>query len=207
MKWHQRYKCKNCGYQYTKTTPRGKPEEDKILALILFSSGLLMRATAKIVGVTTQGVMRWIRQMHNKFITEKPDISMVTEVEMDENRKYYVRKTIDHRSKKLIGWALGRRDTKTLIKMYNSNVYSKRYESYKEIFPQNNLTQSKKYTMQIERNNGRQRHCLATFRRRSIVVTRFLENLAISMALFARFRINGFIDELRALLKRLSRTF
>ena len=202
MKWHQRYKCKNCGYQYTKTTPRGKPEEDKILALILFSSGLLMRATAKIVGVTTQSVMRWIRQMHNKFITEKPDISMVTEVEMDENRKYYVRKTIDHRSKKLIGWALGRRDTKTLIKMYNSNVYSKRYESYKEIFPQNNLTQSKKYTMQIERNNGRQRHCLAAFRQHSIVVTRSLENLAISIALFARFRINGSIDELITLLKR-----
>ena len=91
--------------------------------------------------------------MHDKFIPEKPDISMVTEVEMDENQKYYVRKTIDHRSKKLIGWALGRRDTKTLIKMYNSNVYSERYGSYKEIFPKNNLTQSKKYTVQIERNN------------------------------------------------------
>ena len=75
-----------------------------------------MRATGKIVGVTTQSVMRWIRQMHNKFITEKTDIATVTEVEMDENRKYYVRKTIEHRSEKLIGWALGRRDTKTLIK-------------------------------------------------------------------------------------------
>ena len=96
MKWHQRYKCKNCWYQYTKTTPRGKPEEDKILALILFSSGLLMRATAKIVGVTTQSVMRWIRQMHNKFITEKPDISMVTEVEIDEIQKFYGRKTIEN---------------------------------------------------------------------------------------------------------------
>ena len=155
MKGNQRYKCKNCGYQCTKTTPRGKPEEDKILALILFLSGLSMRATAKIVGVTTQSVMRWIRQMHNKFITEKPDIATVTEVEMDENQKYYVRKTIDYRSKKLIGWALGRRDTKTLIKMYDSNVYSDRYESYKDFFPQNNLTKSKKYTSAIERNNGR----------------------------------------------------
>ena len=139
--------------------------------------------------------------MHDKFIPEKPDISMVTEVEIDEIQKWYVRKTIDHRSKKLIDWALGRRDTKTLIKMYNSNVYSERYGSYKEIFPINNLMQSKKYTVQIERNNGRQRHWLAAFRQHSIVVTRSLENLAISIALFARFRINGSIDELITLLK------
>jgi len=28
-------------------------------------------------------------------------------------------KTIDHRSKNLIGWSFGHRDTKTLIKMYD----------------------------------------------------------------------------------------
>ena len=79
---------------------------------------------------------------------------------MDKNQIHNVRKTIDHRSKKLIGWALGRRDTKTLIKMYDSlgfkefpHVYSDRYESYKDFFPKNNLTKSKKYTSAIERNN------------------------------------------------------
>ena len=66
MKGRQRYKYKNCGYQYTKATPRGKPERDKILALILFLSGLSMKATGKIVGDTTQSMMRWIRRMHNK---------------------------------------------------------------------------------------------------------------------------------------------
>lgn len=35
MKGHQRYKCKNCGCQYTKTTQRGKPEMDKILKYII----------------------------------------------------------------------------------------------------------------------------------------------------------------------------
>ncbi len=59
---------------------------------------------------------------------------------MGENQNHNVRKTIDHRSKRLIGWALGRRDTKTSIKMYDSNVYSDRYESYKDFFPKNNLT-------------------------------------------------------------------
>ena len=74
---------------YTKTTPRGKPEKDKILALILYLSGLSMNATVKILGVTAQSVMRWIRKMYDKFITEKPDISAVKEVEMDEMHHYY----------------------------------------------------------------------------------------------------------------------
>ncbi len=59
---------------------------------------------------------------------------------MDENQIHNVRKTIEHRSKKLIGWALRRRDTKTLIKNDSlgfkefSHVYSDRYESYKNFF-------------------------------------------------------------------------
>ena len=75
IKGYQKYKCKNCGCQYTKTTPRRKPEKDKILALILFLSGLSMRAAGKIVGVTTQSVMRRTRKMHDRFIPEKTDIS------------------------------------------------------------------------------------------------------------------------------------
>ena len=78
------------------------------------------------------------------------------------------------------------------------------YEIYKESCSKANLIQSKKYTPPIERNNGRQRHWLAVFRRRSIVVTRSLTKLCMIMSLFARFRINGSIDDLFALLKRIS---
>jgi len=81
------------------------------------------------------------------------------------------------------------------------HVYADKYECYKKFFPKKNLTQSKKNTSAIERNNCRQRHWLASFRRRSIVVTKSMENLRKTMALFARFRINGSIDELLALLK------
>ena len=41
------------------------------------------------------------------------------------------------------------------------HVYADCYECYKEFFPSKNLTQSKRYTSPIERNNGRQRHWLA----------------------------------------------
>ena len=71
--------------------PRGKPEKDKMLSLILYLSGLSMNATAKILNVTAQNVMRWIRKMHDKFITEKPDILGAKEVEMDELHHYYKR--------------------------------------------------------------------------------------------------------------------
>ena len=125
-----------------------------------------------------------------------------------KTQKLWLWKIIDHRDKNLIEWSFGQRDTKTLIKMYDRmgfeeipHVYADCYECYKEFFPSKNLTQSKRYTSPIERNNGRQRHWLAAFRRRSIVVTKSIENLEKTMALFARFRINGSIDELLALLK------
>ena len=81
------------------------------------------------------------------------------------------------------------------------HVYADRYESYNEFFPHDKLTQSKRYTSAIERNNWRQRHWLAAFRRRSIVVTKSLDNLHKIISLFARFRINGTIDEILALAK------
>ena len=102
MKGYQRYRCKNCGYQFTKTTPRGKPEKDKILALILYLSGLSMSATGRILGVTAQSVVRWIRKMYDKFITEKPDISAIKEVEMDEMYHYYQKKLKNYGSGKLL---------------------------------------------------------------------------------------------------------
>ena len=44
-------------------------------------SGLSMNTTEKIVGGgTTKSVMRWV----HRFISEKPDISVVTEAKMDK---------------------------------------------------------------------------------------------------------------------------
>ena len=89
MKGCQRYRCKNCSYQYTQTTPRGRPEKDRNFALVLYLSGLSMNATGKILGVTAQILMRWMSKMYDKFITEKLDVSSVKEVEMDEMHHYY----------------------------------------------------------------------------------------------------------------------
>ena len=56
----QRYKCKNCGHQYIKTTERGKAPEEKLTALFLFNFGLSMSAIARLLNVSSQTIGRWM---------------------------------------------------------------------------------------------------------------------------------------------------
>ena len=52
----------------------------------------------------------------------------------------------------------------------------------------------------IERDNARQRHWLARFRRRSIVVSKSKRMVDVSLALFARFAGNSRISDLLSML-------
>ncbi len=98
----QRYKCKECGFQFTRETPHGKPMKDKILALILYLSGLSMNAIAKIIGVSSQSVMRWIRMFYDKFISKNDINSKIEEIEVDEMYSYINKKNIQSGSGRLL---------------------------------------------------------------------------------------------------------
>ena len=52
----------------------------------------------------------------------------------------------------------------------------------------------------VERDNARQRHWLARFRRRSIVVSKTKRMVDVSLALFARFAGNDRISDLISML-------
>ena len=65
------------------------------------------------------------------------------------------------------------------------------WEIYNKEISADKLKQSKTETVAIERNNGRQRHWFARFRRKSIVVSKSLQMVELTMALFARFHVNG----------------
>lgn len=65
------------------------------------------------------------------------------------------------------------------------------WKSYAEVIPEELLLQSKKYTSPIERNNSRQRHWFAHFRRKTYVVSRSLEMVDLTMFLFAKFHCNS----------------
>ncbi len=71
---------------------------------------------------------------------------------------------------------------------------------YPEVIEEDKLYQSKSQTVYLEQNNGRQRHWFARFRRKSIVISRSLEMVDLTMALFAKFHVNGSWEKLLQLL-------
>ena len=81
------------------------------------------------------------------------------------------------------------------LKQWNVSVYfSDRWEAYAELIPSEYLVQTKAETHGIERNNFRQRHWFARFRRKTCVVSRSLLMVDLTMALYAKFWVNGSFD-------------
>ena len=76
----QRYKCKACGYQFTKLTPAGKPLFIKLISHALYLSGMSMRQIAPIIGVTGQSVARWMKKWHPVYMNEIGDKSQILEL-------------------------------------------------------------------------------------------------------------------------------
>ena len=94
----------------------------------------------------------------------------------------------------MIDWEVGDRSTDTLwqllerLEQFNVRVYfSDRWEGYSELIPSNRLVQIKAQTHSIERNNGQMRQWFARFRRRTCVVSKSIEMVDLTVALFAYF--------------------
>jgi insertion element IS1 protein InsB len=75
-----------------------------------------------------------------------------------------------------------------------------KWATYASVIPQDKLVQSKATTHEIERHHGRQRHWFGRFRRQSIIISKSKEMVDLTMALFAKFWVNGNQDELLSLL-------
>ena len=71
---------------------------------------------------------------------------------------------------------------------------------YAAVFPSERLVISKAHTDGIERNHCRQRPWFGRFKRRSMIISRAKEMVDLTMALFAKFWVNGNQDELMSLL-------
>lgn len=79
----QRYSCTKCKYAFTRTTPRGKDENLKKMALKMYLEGLGFRAIGRILNVSHQSVFRWIKQIGQ--MPEVKDRPINTkEIEIDE---------------------------------------------------------------------------------------------------------------------------
>lgn len=119
--------CKQCGYQFTRTTPRGKPLTTKINAVLLYLSGISMHRIAFLLRVSAQAVLTWIRAFAKEH-EEKPDpTGRMIVLELDEMWHYlkkkrcklWIWKALDRDTGQLLDWECGQRDKATLKRMVN----------------------------------------------------------------------------------------
>jgi insertion element IS1 protein InsB len=84
---------------------------------------------------------------------------------------------------------------------WNARLYcTDDWAAYGEAIAPGRLYVGKEQTHGIERDHARQRHWLARFRRRSIVVSKAKRMVDASIALFARFAGNNRIGDLASML-------
>ena len=88
MKGLQRYRCKACGLNFTDTPPRGMPLRVKATAVLLYLRGLPMNRTAKLLGVSTPGVMAWIERFAEAYAQKPEPEGRALVVELDEMGHY-----------------------------------------------------------------------------------------------------------------------
>ncbi len=123
-----------------------------------------------------------------------------------KENKLWIWKAYRRETGELVDWECGGRDKATLarllerLKKWNVEMYcADEYAVYTDMIPEDQLYQSKSQTKYIEQNNGRQRHWYARFRRKSIVVSKSLQMVDLTMALFAKFHVNGKWTEMLSL--------
>jgi insertion element IS1 protein InsB len=207
--------CKQCGYQFTRTTPRGKPLTTKINAVLLYLSGVSMHRIAFLVRVSAQSVLNWLRAFAQERYDKPEPAGRSIVLELDEmwhyvqkkRQKLWIWKALDQETGQLLDWECGRRDKATLKKLvgrlaqWDVKVYcTDKWGTYASVIPQDKLVQSKATTHDIERNHCRQRHWFGRFKRKSIIVSKSEEMVDLTIALFAKFWVNGNQEELISLL-------
>ena len=63
VRGHQRYRCRDCGCNFTDTPRRGKPAAMKALAVLLYAMGNASYGMiARLFGISEVAVFKWIRK-------------------------------------------------------------------------------------------------------------------------------------------------
>ena len=124
-----------------------------------------------------------------------------------QSNKLWVWKAYDRATGRLVDWGCGGRDRAALkrllkrVKRRRARLYcADGWAAYAGLIPAGRLFVGKDATHGIERDHARQRHWLARFRRRSVVVSKAERMVDASIALFARFGGNDKVQDLLAML-------
>ena len=84
MRGRQRYRCKACGLNFTATPRRGKPLALKVMAVLLYVSGLSMNRTAKLLGVSTPTIQDWLERFATAYAQKPEPEGRALVIELDE---------------------------------------------------------------------------------------------------------------------------
>ena len=76
--------CKQCGYQFTRSTLRGKPLATKINAVLWYLSGMSMHRIAFLLRVSAQAVLTWIRTFAKDYYEKPAPTGRTIVLEVDE---------------------------------------------------------------------------------------------------------------------------
>ena len=216
MRGRQRYRCKACGLNFTDTPPRGMPLAVKVTAVLLYVSGLSMnrplsssacRPRACRPGSSASpGPMPASpspRAAIGAGDRARPDVALPQK----KSDKLRVWKARDRATGRLAGRQCGDRDRATLkrllkrVRRWRARLYcADDWAAYADLIPVGQLYVGRDQTHGIEGDHARQRHWLARFRRRSIVVSKAARMVDASIAPFARFGGNDKIQDLLSML-------
>ena len=114
-----------------------------------------------------------------------------------KKNKLWIWLAFDRSGQRLVDWECGGRDAATLnrllerLKPWSVKLYcTDDYAPYDTLLPVGRHYIGKDETVAIERVNSRLRHWFARFRRRTCVVSKALEMVDATIALFAAYHIN-----------------
>ena len=93
----QRYQCKKCGHQFTKTSAHGKDARDKATALALCQLGISQNQVAKILSLTPTTIARWLKDFPKNIPYTFESKSKLQEVDETTIRSYIRRLYIENR--------------------------------------------------------------------------------------------------------------
>ena len=89
VKSRQRFKCKECGCNYTvEIKSTAKPNFMKKDALHLYLEGLGFRSIGRFLGVSNVSVLKWIRSFGNQVSSLNVESKEIEVVELDEMHSY-----------------------------------------------------------------------------------------------------------------------
>jgi insertion element IS1 protein InsB len=198
----QRWWCRACRYQFTKTNAPDTPNTVKRAAVSLYGHGLSFRTTARLLGTTAQSVLRWVCGYVDQYCT-RPEPGDAVVVELDEmwhflgckSTKVWIWKAYNRDTGKLIDWECGGRDAETFrrlltrLQRWKVRLYcTDAFVVYDQTLALGIHYQGKDQTVALER--AQQRHWTAALRRCSIVVSRSMAMIERRVALFAHLHVN-----------------